>query len=131
MHTTLLYLHQSLTSSYMAESNHVVPKTECATLYSCFRLVSQHIHVHVYTCISLSELPSLEQNTVFPRLHSSTHIDTSTCVLETYNVHVHVAIYSEKNITVRFEANHVCCDIYCTRLTFLISRGDPAGGVAF
>ena len=62
--------------TYVTESNHVVPKTECATLYSCFRLVtiisriynvhsaymaplgpdaleqlyivSEHVHVHVH-----------------------------------------------------------------------------------
>ena len=27
---------------HMTESNHAVPRTECATLYSCFRLVSHH-----------------------------------------------------------------------------------------
>ena len=27
---------------YVTESNHVVPKTECATLYSCFWLVGRH-----------------------------------------------------------------------------------------
>ena len=28
--------------TYMTESSHVVPKPECATLYSCFRLVGHH-----------------------------------------------------------------------------------------
>ena len=27
---------------YMTESNHVVPNTECVTLYSCFRLAGHH-----------------------------------------------------------------------------------------
>ena len=38
MYIHVLHIH----THTMSASNHVVPKTECATLYSCFRLVSHH-----------------------------------------------------------------------------------------
>ena len=79
---------------YMTESIHVVPKTECATMYSCFRLVGHHLQGVAH---SAYDTTGFYGTRLYVYLH--VHVYIRTCTYMYMYTYVQSCVYSHNSTT--------------------------------